>query len=153
MTDAGVIPCLLCRVGDLLCAFSMEHIVETMRPLPVEPLPGAPPFVAGVALIRGRPVPVVDVAGLVGRRPNPPARFVTLRVGEAGVALAVDGVVGAVALHRSEMRALPPLLSGAPSETVAGLARLDGELLVVLRSAALVPAGAAAAAGVRGSAS
>jgi purine-binding chemotaxis protein CheW len=112
-----------------------------MRPLPVTPLAGTPPPVAGAAVVRGAPVPVVDLAALVGAdRVAPPARFVLLRLGARCAALAVDGVVG---VARVDSAAAEPLLSGAAAGAVASLgATLDGELLVVLRAARIVPEGA-----------
>jgi purine-binding chemotaxis protein CheW len=57
---------LLCRVRERLCALPLAHVVETMRPLPIEPLGGMPGFVQGIAIIRGAPVPVVDAGALLG---------------------------------------------------------------------------------------
>ena len=58
--------CLIFRVLDRLCALSLGHVVETMRPLPIEPLAAAPHFVLGLATIRGSQVPVVDAGRLIG---------------------------------------------------------------------------------------
>src|SRR6202041_1193103 len=80
---------LLFRARGHLCALPLAHVVETMRPLPVEPMAGAPPYVPGLGISRGRPAPAVDVARLLGeddaRREavaplQPSARFVTLKI-------------------------------------------------------------------------
>lgn len=117
--------------------------METLRPLPVEPLAGAPDFVLGVAILRGMPVPVVDAARLLGAASTTgtgPARFVSLRVGERSIALAVDAVEDVRVLGPAELAELPPLLREARAEVLEALGRLDADLLLVLRSAALVPA-------------
>jgi hypothetical protein len=44
---------LLCRAGNLLCALPIEHVIEIMRPLPVEQIAGAPHYVRGLSIIRG----------------------------------------------------------------------------------------------------
>src|ERR1700733_14675484 len=94
---------LLFRVRARLCALPLAHVVETMRPLPVEAMAGAPRCVRGLAIIRGAPIPVVDVAELLGEgsvqtdtgtRSQPAARFVAVKVADRGIALAVDGVLG-----------------------------------------------------------
>jgi len=109
---------------------------------------GAPPYVRGLAIIRGAPVPVVDVARLlgeeaanteVGARVQPSARFVTLKVAERAIALAVDGVVGVRTLAVESLRELPALLRDAEVDAVSSIGTLDSELLLVLRSARLVP--------------
>lgn len=56
---------LICRVRTWLCALPLAHVVETLRPLPVRGLAGAPSFVLGLALLRGQAVPVVDAAQLL----------------------------------------------------------------------------------------
>jgi purine-binding chemotaxis protein CheW len=139
---------LLFRARGHLCALPLAHVVETMRPLPVEPMAGAPPYVRGLAIIRGAPVPVVDVARLlgeeaagteVGARVPPSARFVTLKIGERAIALAVDGVVGVRTLAVDALHELPALLRDAEVDAVSSIGTLDSELLLVLRSARLVP--------------
>jgi purine-binding chemotaxis protein CheW len=131
---------LLCRLQTRLCALPLGLVVETMRPLPVEPVSGTPDFVLGLAIIRGAPVPVVDATRLLGgETETPPARFVTLRLGDRRVALAVDAVVGVRALHAASLEALPPLLRDATADVVSAIGSLDEQLLLVLRNARLVP--------------
>ncbi|TAK22090.1 MAG: chemotaxis protein CheW [Chloroflexota bacterium] len=130
---------LLCRVRGALCALPLEHVVETMRPLPVEPLAGTPPFVRGVSIIRGVPLPVVDAALLVNAQHDDPARFVTLRVGGRQVALAVNEVVGVRAIKPEGFHDLPPLLREVAADVITSIGALDHELLLTLQSARLVP--------------
>lgn len=124
-----------------LAALAAEHVIETMRPLPCEPVAGAPPFVAGVAIIRGRPTPVVDVGALLGApREALSERWITVAVGERVVGLAVSDVVGVRRLTGDVAPgAMPPLLTDAARGAVSALGVLDGELLLVLERASLVP--------------
>jgi purine-binding chemotaxis protein CheW len=123
-----------------MCALPVGVLAETMRPLPITPLPGSPRFVLGVSIIRGEPVPVIDVATLlVDADPTEPTRFVTVEVGERTAALAVDAVLGVRTLPPDEFDALPPLLEGANGDVIAAIGTLDAELLLVLRTGRLVP--------------
>ncbi len=140
MAGVGAGLSLVCRVGTLLCALPIEHVVETMRPLPVEPISGAPRFVRGLAIIRGEPVPVVDAGRLVGNDEAQPGRFVTLQIGARRVSLAVSEVLGARSVAKY-LRDLPPLLGDAETEVIGAIGTLDSELLVVLRSALILPEG------------
>ena len=84
---------LLCRVGDLLCALPLEHVEETMRPMPVEAIAGLPSFVRGLAVVRGAPIPVVDAASLLSGDTSDATRatrFVTVKTGSRRIALMVD---------------------------------------------------------------
>lgn len=130
---------LVFRVGGSVFAARVEHVVETMRPLPVVGLPDAPAFLLGVSVIRGKATPVVDVGRLAGadRSDAAPssARFVVVRVGERRAALAVDQVIGVLPLVLVEpLSELCGPASGALSASPA-----DGELLLLLDLVRLVP--------------
>lgn len=131
--------CLVCRVLTRLCALPLEHVSETMRPLPVDPVAGVPAPVRGVAIIRGAPVPVVDLACVLAGTESHPTRFVTVHVGARRVALAVDTVIGVRAIPAEALYELPLLLKEANTDAIAAMGTLDAQLLVVLRSARLIP--------------
>src|ERR1700730_1403758 len=119
-------------VNGRLCALPLAHVMEIMRPLPVEPISAVPWFVRGISIIRGIPTPVVDLGALLGM-PNVAAdRFVTLRLGDRQVALSVDSVLGVRELDVSKIGELPPLLQGASKEVIEAMGTLDEQLLVVL---------------------
>ncbi|MCI0622086.1 MAG: chemotaxis protein CheW [Acidobacteria bacterium] len=122
-----------------LCALPLEHVVETMRPLPTKPVAGAPHFVRGLAIIRGVPTPVVDAARLFSTEESQPLRFVTVRAGDRRVAVAFDSVLGVRPIPAGSLHELPLLLRDARAELISAIGALDGELLLVLRSARLVP--------------
>jgi len=130
---------LLCSVRELRCALPLEHVLETMRPLPVTSMAGMPSFVQGVAVVRGSPIPVVDAALLFLGLASQATRFVTVKTGAHRLALAVDAVVGVVDLSLDTLAALPPLLRGARLEAVSTIGTLDADLLLVMRATRLVP--------------
>ena len=132
---------VLCRIGTQLCAVPIEHVAETLRPLPIEPLAGMPPFVLGVAVIRNAATPVIDAGRLIGvaTEGTEPTRFLTLKVGERRVALAVDAVVDVVDVATLSMAGLPPLLQAAGADVVSAIGVLDAHLLLLLRSARVLP--------------
>jgi purine-binding chemotaxis protein CheW len=127
---------LVMRAGSRVCALPSQHVVETMRPLHVTALAGGPSSVLGAALVRGVPTPVVDVGALIGVTDARPGRFVTIRVGQRIIALAVTSVVGLRLLDRES---LPPLALHALGGTLEALAGLDAELVLVLSAARMVP--------------
>lgn len=131
---------LLCQVGLLVCALPLEHVTETMRPLPVEPLSGTAPFISGVAIIRGGPVPVVDLARLLGNGARElSTRLVVVRVGERRAALSVGQVIGVRSLPASALGELPPLLGAAGAEVIAAVGSLDARLLLLLETSRMLP--------------
>ena len=130
---------LVCRVDTRLCALPIGHVVEIMRPLPVEPVVGAPHFVQGFAVVRGAPVPVVDAARLLGGSSIRPERFLAITTAGRRIALAVGAVLGLRPLPSDSLAELPPLLRDAGADVIAAFSLLDAEFLLVLRSARLLP--------------
>jgi purine-binding chemotaxis protein CheW len=112
-----------------------------MRALPVRIFLGAPPFVRGVAVIRGAPTPVVDLGTLLGERlesQREGGRLVVLRLGARQLALRVDAVMGVRLLPAETLTAVAGLLGNVAHDHVEALAALDGDLLTVLRTAAVI---------------
>ena len=140
LKDSATVTSLLCRVRERLCSLPLEHVVETMRPLPVQSLAGSPAFVWGVSIIRGAAIPVVDVGIVLGTHAPPkPTRFVTIRTGENQVALSVEEVLGVREITLASLRELPPLLREAAADVVYAIGTLDTNLLFALQGARIVP--------------
>lgn len=130
---------LVLVAGARRCALPLAAVRETMRPLPAVPVAGAPAFVLGAAVIRGEPTPVVDLAALLGDHAAGITRYVTVEAGGRTIALAVDAVGGVEAVDRGALAELPPLLGGA-GDAVVALGAVDGALLALLETSALLPA-------------
>lgn len=127
---------LLCRAASHHFALPMQHVVETMRMLPIEPVAGCPPMVCGFSVIRGAPTPVIDAALLFDGQPGQCERLVTVRTGKRTIALATQAVVGVLEMA-DELDDLPPLLGNV--EAIAGLTTLDQQLVFLLRAARIIP--------------
>jgi purine-binding chemotaxis protein CheW len=131
---------LICRSGPRAFAVGLRHVLETMRPLPLDTLPDMPPFVSGTSLVRGTPVPVVDAAKLFGDSGVAAGRLVVLELADRRrVALAVEQVVGVREIEPDALFDAPALLREASAERVLAMGLLDGGLLMVLQTALLVP--------------
>jgi purine-binding chemotaxis protein CheW len=130
---------LLCRLRrGVLCALPLRCVGETMRPLPVTRIVGAPAFVQGLAVVRGVPTAVLDAAALLSGQPSRSTRFVTVNTGGRSVALAVDAVIGVVDIPAGDVEALPPLYQNRGADAIAAIGRFDEELLLVLQSSRLM---------------
>ncbi|MGA8709241.1 MAG: chemotaxis protein CheW [Steroidobacteraceae bacterium] len=130
---------LICRVQAHWCALPLRHVIETMRPMPTTPIPGAPIFVDGLAIIRGEPVPVVNMPRLMGAAVAQPTRLVCVRTDRGRIALAVDGVQGVRSITADSLQALPPVLDCADTQFITAIGMLDTQLLFVMQTARMVP--------------
>lgn len=147
MTAASPTSCLLVQCRSWLCALPLAEVIETLRPLPLVPVTGAPPFVRGLALVRGELVPVVELgqflsadgrAGDSGGAGAGGRRLVIVRAAERRLALLVDAVLRVFSQELGAGRKVAPLLSQALPEQVAELGVLDGAALAVLRSGSVL---------------
>ena len=134
-------PWLACQVAQHICALPLTGVVETMRPLPLDAFPKAPPFVAGLSIIRGLPTPVVNMRALMGECEGAPGRFVTVRINERVVALAFDNVRGIHNLNAQRAIALPPLLKNVAGDTISQVSAKDSDLLLFFEASRIFPPG------------
>jgi len=123
---------LLCRAGSHLCALPLAHVVEVMRPLPVEPLADAPAFLRGISVVRGAPVAVIDLGHLLGQAKTAPTRLVTVRVGGRVLGLAVAEVIAVRREDEVGPHAAVPLLGQVAHDAVSTIGTLDSEVLLFL---------------------
>jgi purine-binding chemotaxis protein CheW len=138
MAPSEPLRALLVKTPSHTCALPLGDVLETMRPLPIRPLSGTPPFVRGLAMVRGTGMPVIDLGALLGEPLSDDlTRFVTVRAGTRSAVLAVSSVEGIAAFPQTEFRALPPMLAGA--ESVAAMGVADDQLILALRAARLIP--------------
>ncbi len=115
-----------------------------MRPLPTETPADAPLFLRGVAVIRGNPVPVIDLARLLGQAESIPTRFVTVRTDGLILALAVGEVLGLTRDAETGNRASIPLMREGAQDSNAAIGSLDHQALLLLTTLRLLPDGEAA---------
>lgn len=141
MTDFGLNHrVLLVRARSWLCALPVVDIIETMRSLPIVSFASGLRFLRGISVVRGAPVPIVDLAALLGAEDGAGGRmFVAMRCGAKRYCLEVDEVVGISDIDVGKLEKAPPLLSGVMAEYVERLAVLDGQVLVTLETARLIP--------------
>jgi purine-binding chemotaxis protein CheW len=134
---------LLVRVADRLCALPIHQVREVMRPLPIHRIDQAPAFVAGITVVRGTSVPVVELFLLLSSAASAAdiTRFVLIHADRRLIALAVSEVVGVRAIDHATLSALPPLLDGGQTEAISALGVRDRQLLLVLNAARLLPVG------------
>lgn len=87
---------LVVRLGSERYGIPVAAIDRIHFPCPVTPLPGVPPFIAGVICLVGEALTLVDLAVLLHAVPGDAssARILVVRVAAERMALRVDGIEG-----------------------------------------------------------
>ncbi|WP_224362554.1 chemotaxis protein CheW [Hyalangium versicolor] len=117
-------------------ALETRFVHEVLRDMELTPLPGAPPLLRGLTLLRGEVLPVVELAPLFGRPPSGRGTVV-LVVGahRPDLGVCVEAVEEITLLPRDAL--LPPP-STLPAEAAALVSGIHREGTLLLEGAALL---------------
>ncbi len=116
-----------------------EYIVQASRVLQMEsytgatPVPGTSAHVAGIILVRGKVVPVVDARkrlGLPAIEPTTDSRVVVAQLGERVVGLLVDSAREVVKLTAEQLEAPPASIVEQVEGLVTAVARVGPRLVM-----------------------
>jgi purine-binding chemotaxis protein CheW len=126
-------------LGGEACAIELLRIREIIEHVPITRVPGMPPAVLGVINLRGRVVPVVDLAVKQGLGPRPITRwtcFVIVEVlldGERTMlGLLVDSVSEVLDLGPDDIEPPPGFGTRIPVDYLRGLGRQEQGFLLLL---------------------
>jgi purine-binding chemotaxis protein CheW len=121
------------RVADEAYAVSVLNVLEVAGLGEVTPVPGAARQILGVRNLRGKILPVIDLAALLGaRRTQPAARLLVTESDGRRAGLAIDEV--------TEVGELADPAEEADSALLLGTMLDDGDLIGVLNLPAVLDA-------------
>jgi purine-binding chemotaxis protein CheW len=126
-------------LGEERYALPLPRARMVLRYEPVTPVPGVPPSLRGVIHLRGRVVPVVDLAVRFGRPAlvaTPWTCHLLVEVDIDGeptqLAMMVDRVDSVVELGAKDVLPPPPFGTAIRADFLRGMARQDGGLVLLL---------------------
>jgi purine-binding chemotaxis protein CheW len=129
-------------LGTEVYALSILDVTEIMEFRSPTRVPMMPPYVRGVLNLRGRGVPVVDLATRFGNGVTEVARRTSVIIvevpGEDGAAggrhlgIMVDAVNKVAHLTAEDIEPPPEFGAGIRADFISGMARHDGEFIIVL---------------------
>lgn len=123
------------RIGDVQYAVDIFRVVEIINPLPMVPLPHAPPVVVGVADHRGKVVPVIDLRRRFQLEPAEMTRrtkWILVQTAGRWVGLAVDAVTEVFGSGPGSEREVPRLGPGDDARGISAVHSREGELVFVI---------------------
>jgi purine-binding chemotaxis protein CheW len=123
------------RIGSDLFAADVQAVERVLRYQPATPVPNVPPWIAGVLEYQKRVVPVIDLRvrfALPNDPPTPDTRVLVFNTSGGWTACIVDAVLDVSAVERSRLEPPPKLLRGLAAEYLHGIARREGQLVLLL---------------------
>ncbi len=124
---------VICELGGQRYGLDIGRVREIIRLTPITSVPGAPPYVEGVLNLRGRIIPVVDLAArlaLPADARTRASRIVVVDVAGTSIGLIVDGVSEVLMASDEAIEATPAVAGGA--DYLAGIVRFDERLVTLL---------------------
>lgn len=132
------------RLGAEEYAVDVADVQEIVRLTAITAVPRSAPHVEGVVNLRGRIVPVIDLARRFGVPASPRSkttRIVITVVNGHTVGMLVDAVSEVLRLSRAAVAPPPEVLTaGLREEFVTGIGQLDDRLLFMLDLARVLAA-------------
>ena len=134
-TDVGEHQIVVCELKTECYGIDISKVFEIIRLQPITAVPAAPSYVDGVINLRGRIVPVVDLAVMFGMphtAESKASRIVVVGSGESRVGLIVDGVSQVLMVAEDAVDPTPPVAGGGNSDYLRGIARVADSLIMLL---------------------
>jgi purine-binding chemotaxis protein CheW len=126
---------VVCQLADECYGLDIGSVYEIIRFRESTAVPASPAFADGVINFRGRIIPVVDLASRFGISRSATTKSTRIIVaGTAGtrVGLVVDAVTEVFMLSDEAVEPTPEVACGSDATYIRGIARLNGELVILL---------------------
>jgi len=123
------------QLADQEYLFRIEQIQEVVILKQVTKTPQVPKYVEGVANLRGSIIPIINLRNLFGLEPKPAdaeTRTIVVNVGARNMGCTVDMVSQVMRIPDESIRPAPETITASGAHYVAGFARLNGRLMIVL---------------------
>lgn len=116
-------------------AFPIEQIQEIVIVEKITKTPQVPDYVEGVTNLRGSIIPIINLRRLFGMESKPidcDTRTIVVNVGTRTIGCSVDTVTQVVRIPENAIQAPPETVIGHGAGYIAGFARIQANLIVIL---------------------
>lgn len=132
---------VICRVADAEYAIGADLVRQMESFTGATPVPGTPPYVAGLVQIRQQVIPVVDLRVRFGLTPIEPAlssRVIVLEVGERVVGMLVDCAREVQNIPPENFRPPPEVVVKQSAGFVRSVAQFKDRIIMLLDAAKVI---------------
>ena len=129
-------------VGTELFAVNILSVQEINRMMSLTKVPQSPEGVEGVINLRGKIIPVLDLRVQFNITPSEldeHSRIVVVEVQGNTIGFIVDSVHEVLTINRSVIEPTPSMTTSINANYVAGVAKLEDQLLILLDLNSLLP--------------
>ena len=123
------------RLGTEYYGIDIFRVNEIIRMRDITPVPRTEPHILGLVNLRGKTIPVVDIRirmNLPDTGEGESTRIIVVDSAHGNVGMVVDAVTEVVSLDRETIDDAPTLAQDSRTEFVLGVAKREGELIMLL---------------------
>lgn len=123
------------QLMEQVYGIDINSVFEIIRMESITKIPRTPHFVEGVINLRGRIIPVIDLAtrfGLGVSERTQESRIIIVEVSGQKIGMIVDSVQEVLRIPISAIEPPPPVVNGIDAAYLRGIAILDPKLVILL---------------------
>lgn len=123
------------QIGSEFYAIDIFAVHEIIRMREITPIPSAPKHVQGLINLRGKTIPVVDFAAILGlARPDleDSARIIVVESEGGNVGIIVNAVKEVITFDTEDIEDAPKVSSEHDDTSVEGVAKHQGKLVTLI---------------------
>jgi purine-binding chemotaxis protein CheW len=123
------------RLGDADYAIAITKIREIILMKPITRLPQVPDAIEGLINLRGTVIPIINLRkrfGLPDRPFDDETRTIVVTINDKTVGCIVDEVTQVMRITAEQFQPVPISMAAVAKQFIAGLARLEDRLLILL---------------------
>jgi purine-binding chemotaxis protein CheW len=123
------------RLGGEDYAIAITKIQEIIVMKPITRIPQMPAFIEGLINLRGSVIPIINLRTLFGLPAcdiDDETRTIIVNVGERTIGYIVDEVTQVMRIGGDQIQPAPVTITAVSKQHIAGLARLEDRLLIIL---------------------
>jgi purine-binding chemotaxis protein CheW len=133
--DNPVIQLVGFRLDNEDYAIAITKIQEIILMKPITRIPQVPSFIEGLINLRGSVIPIINLRkrfGLPTRDVDDETRTIVVNIHDKTVGCIVDAVTQVMRINRDQIQPAPLSVVAISHQYIAGLARLDDRLIIIL---------------------
>ncbi len=126
---------IVMAIGDERYGVDVKQVQSIEKIVPITRVPKTLPFIKGVMNLRGIVTPVIDLRerfGFQSTELTDDARITVIQVEDVTVGMIVDAVTDVVSIQSDAIEPPPSVVGGVQAIYLSGVARVNGELLILL---------------------
>lgn len=133
--DSPIIQLVGFRLDNEDYAIAITKIQEIILMKPITRIPQVPHFIEGLINLRGSVIPIVNLRkrfGLPSHHVDDETRTIVVNIHDKTVGCIVDAVTQVMRINRDQIQPPPLSVLAIAHQYIAGLARLEDRLLIIL---------------------